>query len=57
MILKKSLPVMRYGVEKFKNCLSIFSETVKDSHEIFRDDRSFDLGVHNRDEHVDSHFR
>jgi hypothetical protein len=30
MSLKKSLPVMRYGAEIFKNCSSIFSETVKD---------------------------
>ena len=29
MILKKSLPVMKYGVEKFKNSFSIFSETMK----------------------------
>ena len=28
--LQKVLPVMRYGIEKFKNCFSIFSGTVKD---------------------------
>ena len=30
IIFKTPLPVMRYAVEKFKNCSSIFSETVKD---------------------------
>jgi hypothetical protein len=30
MILKKSLPITRYGVEKLKNCFSLFSKTVKD---------------------------
>ena len=30
MILKKSLPVKRYGAEKFKKFISIFSEIVKD---------------------------
>jgi hypothetical protein len=41
-IKKMSLLVMRYGVEEFKNCFSIFSEVVKDkSLDIFRDDRFF----------------
>ena len=58
MILKKSLLVMRYGVEKFRNCSSIFSETVKDkSHEIFNDDRSLDWDVQLKVEHVNRHFR
>ena len=30
MILKKSLPVMRYGAKKFKNFISISSKMVKD---------------------------
>ena len=30
IIFKTPLPVMRYGVHKFKNCFSIFSEMVKD---------------------------
>jgi hypothetical protein len=29
MLSKKLLPVMRYGIEKFKICFSIFSETMK----------------------------
>ena len=32
---KMSLSVMRYGVEEFKNCFSIFSEAVKDRVLIF----------------------
>ena len=46
MISKKSLPVMRFGGQKFKNCISIFSETVKDIYKIFGDGRSLDWGVH-----------
>ena len=30
MILKKSLPLMRYGAKKFKNSISISSKMVKD---------------------------
>jgi hypothetical protein len=55
MISKKSLPVMRYRVHKSKNCFSIFSETVKDSHEIFMDDRSLNWGVKLGIEHIDRH--
>ena len=47
---------MRYGVEKFKNCFPIFSDTVKDkSHDIFRNDVSLDVGVCNRNEHFVRH--
>jgi hypothetical protein len=34
-IKKMSLPVMRYGVEEFKNCFSIFSKAEKDRVLIF----------------------
>ena len=45
MILKKSLPVMRYGALKFKNCISIFSETVKDRVKKFSEMSDLSIGM------------
>jgi hypothetical protein len=45
MTLKKSLPVMRYGALKFKNCISIFSETVRDSVKKFSGMSDRSIGV------------
>ena len=45
---KMSLSVMRYGVEEFKNCFSIFSEAVKDRVLIFSGMTDLSFRVVNR---------
>ena len=48
IIFKTPLPVMRYGVHKFKNCFSIFSGTVKDRVKKFSGMTDLSIGVADR---------